>query len=79
MPEVKIVNLTTFGAFAAMVEHPEIEGLIHISELSDEQVTHPTEAVTLGELHRVQIISLRPKERRIAFSIKSAQSTEPAP
>ena len=77
--DVKIVNLTTFGAFAAMVAYPEIEGLIHITELCDQQITHPTEAVTLGELHRVQIISLRPEERRIAFSIKSAQTTEPAP
>jgi small subunit ribosomal protein S1 len=75
---VKIVNLTTFGAFAAMIEHPEIEGLIHISELSEEQIAHPGEVVELGEIHQVRIISLRPEERRIAFSIKEVQSAETA-
>jgi small subunit ribosomal protein S1 len=77
--DVKIVNLTSFGAFAAMIEHPEIEGLIHISELSHQQITHPTEVVSLGEEHTVQIISLRPEERRIAFSIKSTMTAEDAP
>ncbi len=76
---VKIVNLTAFGAFAALVDHPEIEGLIHISELSQRQLAHPNEAVSVGELHTVQIISLRPEERRIAFSLKSTQPSEPAP
>jgi small subunit ribosomal protein S1 len=77
--EVKIVNLTTFGAFAALVEYPEIEGLIHISELSQQQIAHPSEVVNVGELHTVQIISLRAEERRIAFSLKSAQASEPTP
>jgi ribosomal protein S1 len=77
--DVIIVNLTSFGAFAAMIEHPEIEGLIHISELSHQQITHPTEVVSLGEEHTVQIISLRPEERRIAFSIKSTMTAEAAP
>jgi small subunit ribosomal protein S1 len=74
--EVKIVNLTTFGAFASMVSHPEIEGLIHISELSDQQLTHPGETVALGEVYKVKIISLRPDERRIAFSLKAVNSSE---
>jgi small subunit ribosomal protein S1 len=74
--DVEIVNLTTFGAFASLKDHPEIEGLIHISELSHEQLEHPNEVVQVGERYQVQIISLRPDERRIAFSLKSAQSAE---
>lgn len=79
--EVKIVNLTTFGAFAAFVDKPEIEGLIHISELSTQTVAHPGEVVKVGAICPVRIISLQPQERRIAFSIKQAHeassTTEP--
>lgn len=71
--EVEIVNLTSFGAFAALIDQPDIEGLIHISELSPEQVTRPQEIVKLGERQTVQIISLRPEERRIAFSLKRVE------
>jgi small subunit ribosomal protein S1 len=69
--DVKIVNLTTFGAFAALVEHPELEGLIHISELSEANVGHPSEVVDVGEQHTVRIISVKSDQRRIAFSLKS--------
>ncbi|HNT75496.1 MAG TPA: S1 RNA-binding domain-containing protein [Anaerolineae bacterium] len=71
--EVKIVNLTTFGAFAAFVDTPEIEGLIHISELSAQTIAHPGESVKVGMVYPVRIISLQPQERRIAFSLKQAQ------
>ncbi len=71
--EVTIVNLTTFGAFAALVEKPEIEGLIHISELADHQVARPQDVVKIGERCTVKIISLQPGERRIAFSVKQAK------
>jgi len=76
--DVKLVNLTTFGAFAALVEAPEIEGLIHVSELSNKTIAHPNEVVKVGNVHTVRIISLLPRERRIAFSLKQAQpATEP--
>ena len=75
--EVEIVNLTSFGAFAALVEKPEIEGLIHISELSDDKVERPGEIVHVGDRHYVQIISLRPEQRRVAFSLKQAEPPAP--
>lgn len=71
--KIKIVNLTTFGAFAAFSERPEIEGLIHISELSAQPVSHPGDIVKVGEIYPVRIISLQPQERRIAFSLRQAQ------
>ena len=74
--DVEIVNLTSFGAFAAITEKPEIEGLIHISELSDRSLTHPGEVVAVGEHHDVKIISLKPKRRRIAFSLKAVADQE---
>ncbi len=75
--EVEIVNLTSFGAFAALVEKPEIEGLIHVSELSEEKVERPDEIVRVGERHYVQIISLRPQQRRVAFSLKQVEPPAP--
>lgn len=71
--EATIVNLTTFGAFAALIDKPEIEGLIHISELADHQVARPQDVVKIGERYMVKIISLQPSERRIAFSVKQAK------
>ena len=68
--EVKIVNLTSFGAFASPVNTPGIEGLIHLSELCDHPVSRADEVVQVG-MHKVaRIISLRPKSRRLAFSLK---------
>lgn len=77
--EVEIVNLTSFGAFAALVDKPEIEGLIHISELSDDKVERPGEIVRVGDCHLVQIISLRPEQRRVAFSLKQVEPPAPEP
>ena len=68
--DVTIVNLTSFGAFAALVDRPELEGLIHVSELSDENVGHPEEIVKVGERRSVKVISVKPEQRRIAFSLK---------
>lgn len=76
--EATIVNLTAFGAFAALVDRPEIEGLIHISELADHQVARPQDVVKVGERHALKIISLQPAERRVAFSLKQANAPQAA-
>jgi small subunit ribosomal protein S1 len=76
--EAKIVNLTAFGAFAALIDKPEIEGLIHISELANHQVSRPDEVVKVGEQHILKIISLQAAARRIAFSLKQAHAEAPS-
>ncbi len=73
-PPGKIINatitkLTDFGAFAEVEEG--IEGLIHISELASERIEEPAEVVKVGEEHKVEVISVDPKERKIALSIKN--------
>jgi small subunit ribosomal protein S1 len=75
--DVTIVNLTSFGAFAALVDRPELEGLIHVSELSEENVAHPEEVVKVGDHRLVRVISVKPEQRRIAFSLKGT-SEQPA-
>lgn len=67
--DAKITKLTDFGAFAEV--EPGIEGLIHISEISIDRVDDPSQAVKVGESHKVEVISIDPKERKIALSIKS--------
>jgi small subunit ribosomal protein S1 len=74
--DVKIVNLTAFGAFAAITKRPEIEGLIHISELSYDTINHPEEVMEIGQRCTVKVISVKPDQRRIAFSLKAANEEE---
>lgn len=74
--EVTIVNITSFGAFAALATRPELEGLIHISELADYEVADPAEIVRVGERYRVKVLSVRPRQRRLGFSLKEALKGE---
>jgi len=71
-----ITKLTKFGAFARLVDHPEIEGLIHISELSERRVEHPKEVVSEGEVVTLRIIRIDPDHRRMGLSLKRVDSEE---
>lgn len=66
--DVEITNLAKFGAFARLEEG--IEGLIHISELADHNVQHPSEVVEPGQVVTVQILGLDPQRKRVALSIR---------
>jgi len=69
--DVKILKLTDFGAFAEIV--PGVEGLIHISEISEERVEDPRAVLEPGQVCRAEVIQLDPQERKIGLSIKSAR------
>lgn len=71
-----ITKMTKFGAFARLVDRPEIEGLIHISELSDRRITHPREAVEEGQVVTLRVIRVDSERRRLALSLKQAMSEE---
>ncbi|MDH7484947.1 MAG: S1 RNA-binding domain-containing protein [Anaerolineae bacterium] len=66
--EGTITKLTDFGAFARV--GPGIEGLIHISELSDHRITHPREVVKRGDVLTMRIIRIEPHRRRMALSLR---------
>ncbi len=70
----KVTKLTKFGAFAEIVDVPEIEGLIHISELSDKRVQHPREAVKEGDVLTLRIVKIDVKNRRLGLSLKQVNS-----
>lgn len=63
-----ITKLTSFGAFARIDD--TIEGLIHISELSEDRITHPKEIVKEGETHTLRIIRIDSRKRRMGLSLK---------
>jgi small subunit ribosomal protein S1 len=67
----KITKLVNFGAFARL-EPDGIEGLIHISELSDKRINHPKEAVTEGDVFDLRIIRIDLDRRRMGLSLKQA-------
>ena len=69
--EVEITNIKVFGAFARPV-NDQVEGLIHISELSFEHIERVKEAVRIGEIYEVKIINLNVRDRRMGLSIKQA-------
>jgi small subunit ribosomal protein S1 len=70
----KITKLATFGAFAEI--EPGVEGLIHISELSDERITHPKQVVTEGEQLRLRVIRVDPARHRLGLSLRQADFQE---
>lgn len=65
--EGTVTNLTKFGAF---VDLGGVEGLIHISELSWSRVLHPSDVVKPGQRVRVTILSVDPRNGRVALSLK---------
>lgn len=72
----RVTKLTKFGAFARLIDHDAVEGLIHISELSGERVTHPREVVNRGDELVLRIVKIDIKDRRLGLSLKSVNSTE---
>lgn len=68
--EGTITKTAKFGAFARLKDDPEIEGLIHLSELADHHVENPNEVVNEGEEYTLRIVRIDPEQRRIALSIK---------
>jgi len=74
--EAVVTNVTNFGVFAEI--EPGLEGLIHISELTDQTVSNPREVVSPGERLMLEIISLDPARRRIGLSRRRVQVVSPA-
>ena len=73
----KVVRLTSFGAFVNLEEG--IDGLIHISQLSDRRVEKPDEVVKIGETVRAKVVKVDAEDRRIGLSLREAQERKPEP
>ena len=69
--EGTVTKLVNFGAFVRVEEG--LEGLIHISELSNQRVAHPGDVVKEGEVLKLKIISLDSERHRLGLSLKQAE------
>ncbi len=63
-------NVIDFGAFVDIGVHQD--GLVHISEICDRYIKHPSEELTVGQIVKVKIISLDKAKKRIGLSIRKA-------
>lgn len=65
--------MTDFGAFVDIGVHQD--GLVHISEMSDKYVKHPSEVVSTGDAVEVRVITLDKKRKRIGLSMKTGKKS----
>lgn len=67
----KITNITDFGAF--MEVEKDIEGLIHISDLSWKKINHPSEVVKVGQETEAVILNIDAENEKLSLGIKQLQ------
>lgn len=72
--EATITKLAAYGAFARLNDEYELEGLIHISELSEDHVEHPRDVVKVSQVVTVRIIRIDQKQRQLGLSVKAVAS-----
>ncbi len=74
--KVKVAGITTFGAFATII--PGIDGLIHISQLSNQRVEKPQDVVSVGDELEAQIVAIDFDKKRVSLSVRALLPTEEA-
>jgi len=72
--EGEITRLTNFGAFAKLHLPGDLEGLVHISELSDKRIDHPKEVIKSGDIVTLRILKIEDKDHRIGLSLRRVDS-----
>ncbi len=72
--EVEIVGLTRFGAFAKIL--PGIDGLIHISQISNSRVEKPEDVLSIGQKVNAKITDIDFENHKVSLSIKDALTEE---
>ncbi|MDD7794895.1 30S ribosomal protein S1 [Clostridium sp. 'White wine YQ'] len=66
----KVVKFTNFGAFVELF--PGVEGLVHISEISEENIAKASDVLTIGQEIKVKILDVNLNDKKISLSIKDA-------
>lgn len=67
--EGTVSKLANFGAFVELDEG--VEGMVHISELSEERIMHPEQVVKVGDKLKVEITNIDNRERKISLSVRA--------
>ena len=74
--DATVTKIANFGAFARLED--AIEGLIHITELSDAVITDPNEVVSEGQEIKVKILKIEMERKRLGLSLKQTSETLPS-
>ncbi|MCA9970620.1 MAG: S1 RNA-binding domain-containing protein [Anaerolineales bacterium] len=67
-----ISNITSFGAFVQV--EPELEGLVHISELAEGNFLHPRNVVRRGDHVQARVLAVDGRKKRLALSLRTAST-----
>ena len=70
--EGEVKSVTNFGAFVEVADG--IQGLVHVSEISNKHVDKPSDVLKVGQSVKVKVLNIDPSDRRISLSIKAADS-----
>lgn len=74
--EGTVVRVADFGAFVAL--ESGVEGLVHVSEISNEHIKHPKDALQAGQKVEVRILDIKPADQRMSLSIKAVNDDSAA-
>jgi small subunit ribosomal protein S1 len=66
-----VKNITDYGAF---VDLGGLDGLLHVTDISWRRINHPTEALSIGQTVRVQVIRFNPETQRISLGMKQLEA-----
>lgn len=69
--EGKVVKFLNFGAFVELF--PGVEGLVHINEISEENIAKPSDVLTLGQNVKVKVLDVDKTNKKISLTIKDAE------
>ena len=69
--EGKVVKFLNFGAFVELFEG--VEGLVHINEITEENIAKPSDVLTIGQKVKVKVLDIDKENKRISLTIKDAQ------
>lgn len=78
--DVKIVGITSFGAFAEIV--PGVDGLIHISQIADRKIDSVASVLKVGDVCEAKIIDIDDEKKKVSLSIRALlepETTDEAP
>ncbi|WP_215141503.1 30S ribosomal protein S1 [Exiguobacterium qingdaonense] len=73
--EGTVKRLVTFGAFVEVA--PQVEGLLHISQIANRHIATPSEVLTEGQEVKVKVLDVHLDDKKISLSMRALESSEP--
>ena len=70
----KVVRILPFGAFAEVA--PYVDGLIHISQISNERINKPSDVLAIGDEVEAKIVEINEDTKQIGLSMKALMASE---